>query len=235
MYSSKEQTRHEKLLKELAKQTLVLEELTRQPQSKKNDERKRTIHSKIKNLYKDEKLLLAELKRQVAIKERQVKAEAKVARAEQKAKQEEKEIIRRATRTIRALSTYNYFCKSHAGTGIRLPELAQKWRSLSSDEIDSFARKANEFNAKQKELWTEAPRHPGNAYSEFVRQNFPADSTITEAAQRLSVRWKELSQEEKDRFKPAAEKIEKYTQAYKNWVEQRVQRYIDNKNGRFSS
>ncbi|KAK8440928.1 hypothetical protein ACI3LY_000786 [Candidozyma auris] len=176
----------------------------------------------LKDKIKKEKAVLKDLTTRHKETVKKHKLLQKDREAKDKSKAKEKKLLEQAFKPYRSISGFNVYVKEQVTPERSFSEVAPLWNTLSDSEKQAYKRKADEINERQLKIYTPKPKRPVNGYASFIKENWFDGDSNTSVMKELSVQWKQLSESEKNAYKPDAATFDKYTRDLKAWKEHRL-------------
>lgn len=210
--------RHQKIYDTIEKHSATLKGLD---DTKALSKHVTKVKSQLKTLHGKELEALKKLSKKHSDVEKAVKAKADVAYSE---------MVKKATRHHKPLTSMNAFVKTNSSPGKPLQTVIAEWKDLTESEKEHYKELAAEMNAEIKRLWPTEPKRPASVYASFVKQEYPVGLDVLEASKELSSRWKTMSEAEKSKYKPSEEEIKKWSVEHDEWKKKRIETYLDLKN-----
>lgn len=101
------------------------------------------------------------------------------------------------------------------------------WSKLSEAEREYWTRNHERF-VKLYDVFTPRPKKPTTSYLNFLAVKGVSGNTreeITELVSKRAKEWRELSEEEKEKYKHSAEDSDKYKKELEEWKQRRLVEY----------
>lgn len=131
-----------------------------------------------------------------------------------------------AFKPYKGVNGFSYFIKDRKSGD--MGESSAAWKALEEHERSHWNALAADFTAKETALkFPPPPEAPRSNYLAFLKEQHPLvnASSFGDKSLIISERWRKLSAQEKDSYKPSEAAKKAYAQAMLDWEELRLKSY----------
>lgn len=178
---------------------------------------KKKVSGKYKEFLKTEKAKLTALEQKVKEKQKQ---------ADLKNKAAFDDLVAKATKPIRKMPGIAMYVKKNCSKERPLATLTTEWTRMTEGERQPYIDMAEEAHAELLKSHVAKPKAPASAYAKFLQDNYPVGMAFDDASKQISAQWKQLSDEEKSKLKPALVEWQAFAAKKKEWLDERIKSYL---------